>query len=142
MICLKCGGNVTLNTSNIVEKINGAESQIQLSRGFCFTCGALYRNNIKKFTLTVHKRNDSQLDAFSLLESGDTFSEMWVLVETYREIFRTDSKHNRYLLRISTLKEEYKDEQNKPRGKYIPIYEEVIENEQVEVTNLQEDVLN
>lgn len=140
MICLKCGNGITLNVSNIKEEINGVESQIRVKRGFCFNCGTLYRNNIKNFTLTVHKRNSTQLDSFSLLESGDTFSEVWVLVETYREIFRTDSKDNRYLLRISTLKEEYKDENDKPRGKYIPIYEEVIQDEQVEVTNLQEEL--
>lgn len=132
MNCSKCDKTVTIIESLLEEEVNNATSTSKVRRGFCFHCGTVFRPNIKKFTLTIHRRlAGGGLGSFCLLESGDTFSEMWVLVPTYRELFRSDSENNAYILRISGLKEEYFDENNQPRGRYLSVYEELIDKNTV-----------
>jgi hypothetical protein len=124
MQCERCNIPATTITDRIIENTNGVEANTQVIRGFCFSCGAVFRPINTNFLLTVHDLSSVNTAAFSILEGGDTFSEMWVLLPLYRGIFSVGE--GKYVLKILSRKTNPL-EAVREKTKYETLHQEVVE---------------
>lgn len=129
MFCERCQIPVASIKDKIKEETNGAIAYTEVVRGFCFGCGAVFRPVNANFLLTIHNLSRRDANTFSVLESGDTFSEMWTLLPLYRDLMKAGG--DVYSLRILSRKSEAL-EAAKEKVKYDILYQEQLEKILVE----------
>lgn len=123
MFCERCQTPATTIKDYIKEETNGAIAHTEICRGFCFTCGSVFKPINANFLLTIHNAVNQQGDGYTILEAGDTFSSLWVLLPVYRAMARTGS--NKAVLKI-LVRRTPALEPVKEKTKYEVLYQEEV----------------
>lgn len=73
--------------TSIQEHLADVISVTNVDRGFCTNCGLVFKPETKAFIMSVHNVTGNEYRGYSVLEVGDTFSQLWLLLPVYRELF-------------------------------------------------------
>lgn len=123
MMCERCQIPATTIRDHIKEHTNEAVAHTEINRGFCFTCGSVFKPVNSNFLLTVHNAINPHGDGYTILEAGDTFSSLWVMLPIYRAIFETGP--NKATLKI-LVRRTPPFEPLKEKTKFEVIYQEEV----------------